>query len=171
MQFTRVLGIVMLTAGVTAAEDSPFKFKAKEGEDVVTAKVEKDRTLIDVKSPRGISELTVERTGEAWPEVVVVRLHLSGLEKLRAKSEKVTLEGSVLSHTDYAVSLSIEGKKADPKDAKGEYFMDFKMVGKDGKAAATIPIQDGYFEFRLPKPFFESNPKSIAMEWIDYYRR
>ncbi len=44
------------------------------------------------------------------------------------------------------------------------------MVGKDGKPAKTIPLDDGYFEMQLPKALFEDNPKSITINWIDFYR-
>lgn len=38
------------------------------------------------------------------------------------------------------------------------------------KPAKTIPLKDGYFDRRLPKEFFEGNPKSITVNWIDFYR-
>ncbi len=164
--------VLAFAGGPVLAEDGPqFKFKSKQDDDRVTVKAENDRTVFDVASPHGISELMIERTGDMWPDVVVVRLHLSGLERLRVKSNTVSLEGSVLSHTDYQVSLSVEGKKDDPKDPKSAYYLDFKMVGKDGKPTTTIPLQNGYFEFRLPKPFFEGNPKSVSLTWIDFFRR
>lgn len=159
-----------MLAALTATAEEPFKFKTKRDDDRVSVKAEKDRTVFDVTSPFGISTLTIERTGEAWPELVVVRLHLSGLERLSVKSDKASLEASVQSHTDYKASVG-EGKKEDPKDPKSAYFLDFKMVGKDGKAATAIPNRDGYFEFRLPRPMFEGNPKSVTLEWVDFYRR
>jgi hypothetical protein len=44
------------------------------------------------------------------------------------------------------------------------------MVSDDGKPATTIPLNDGYFEIQLPKALFEDNPKSITVNWIDFYR-
>lgn len=134
-------------------------------------KVEKDRTLFDITNPTGISDLVIERTGDTWPETVVVRLHVSGLEQFRAKSEKVAISGFVSNHTDDAVNLSVDKKKGDPKDTKSEFFMDFKLIGKDGKAAKKVPLEDGYFEMSLPKPFFEGNPKSVTLSWVDFFRR
>lgn len=156
---------------VRAHYEKDFKITLKEDEDRVTVTVDKDRAIFDITSPRGISTAVIERQGEAWPESVVVRMHLHALERFRAKSAKLDLSASVLSHTDYSTRLSVDGKKEDPKDPKSAYFMDFKMVGKDGKPATTIPLKDGYFELRLPKPFFEGNPKSVNLEWIDWYRR
>ncbi|VTR91598.1 Putative secreted protein OS=Rhodopirellula europaea 6C GN=RE6C_04582 PE=4 SV=1 [Gemmata massiliana] len=162
---------VTLLAMAIAADNPPFKFTTKREDDRVTAKTEKDRTLFDITSPTGISEVVIERTGDAWPETVVIRLHTSGLEQFRAKSEKLTLSGSVASHTDYGVSLGVDKKKEDPADPKSAYFMDFKKIGKDGKPATEIPLKGGYFEMRLPKPFFEGNPKSVTLTWIDFFRR
>lgn len=162
---------VTLLALTLAADPQPYKLTSKRDDDKVTVNVEKDRTLFDITCPTGISELVVERTGANWPETVVVRLHISGLEQFHAKGEKVTLRGFVSNHTDDPVNLSVEEKKDDPKDPKSEFFMDFKMVGKDGKPAKKVPLENGYFEFKLPKPFFEGNPKSVTLSWIDFPRR
>lgn len=166
-----MLTVTLLTLAL-AADTPPYKFTAKEADDRVTATVENDRTLFDITSPRGISNVVIERTGEAWPETVVVRLHLSGLEQFDANSGTVSIAGSVQSHTGYLVSLTVDKKKMeDPKDPKSAYFMDFKMVGQGGKPATAIPLKGGYFEMKLPKPFFDGNPKSVTLSWIDFYRR
>lgn len=70
-----------------------------------------------------------------------------------------------------AEPLSVDKRQDDPKDRKSEFLMDFKMVGKDGKAATKVPLEDGHFEMKLPKPFFDGNPKSVALSWIDFLRR
>ncbi len=169
MPYIRALGVLMLAALPASAEE-PFKFTSKRDDDRVSTKAEKDRMVIDVTSPFGISTLMIERTGDAWPEVVVVRLRLFGLEHFEARGGKVSIGASVQSHTNYKASVG-GGKKEDPKDPESDYFLDFKMVGKDGKAATAIPNRDGYFEFRLPRPMFEGNPKAVTLEWVDFYRR
>ena len=57
-----------------------------------------------------------------------------------------------------------------PLDAHSPYWMEILMFGGDGKPAKTIPLKDGYFEMQLPKAFFEDNPKSITVNWIDFSR-
>ena len=59
-----------------------------------------------------------------------------------------------------------DGKEDSPLDSKSSYWMQIRMVGKD----ETIPQNDGYFEIELPKVFFEENPKSFTVDWIDFYR-
>ncbi len=49
--------------------------------------------------------------------------------------------------------------------------MDFQIVGADGKPTQKIPLLGGYFEMRLPKPFFEGNPSRVNLEWIDFLRK
>ena len=48
--------------------------------------------------------------------------------------------------------------------------MEIRMVGGDGKPAKVIPLKDGYFEMALPRAFFEGQPKSISLNWIDFFR-
>ena len=48
--------------------------------------------------------------------------------------------------------------------------MAIRMVGSDGKPAKGIPLKGGFFEMQLPRGFFEDNPKSITVNWIDFYR-
>ena len=82
---------------------------------------------------------------------------------------KITLEAAVSSQ-DGKVRLWKDGKEDSPLDSKHPYWMEIRMVGKDGKPVKTIPLKDGYFEMQLPKALFEDNPKSITLNWIDFYR-
>ncbi len=165
--------LALAVAGATVlAEDKPeFKSVTKRDTDRVVVKTEKDRTVFDITSPFGISDATIERTGGAWPDTVVVRLHLSGLENFTARSEKASASGHVQNPSEYEMDLTVDGKKVDPKDPKSAHFMHFKAVGKDGKTPEKLPVQDGYFEMWLPKSFFQGNPKTITLAWVDWYRR
>jgi hypothetical protein len=48
--------------------------------------------------------------------------------------------------------------------------MEIKILDKDSEPTKTIPLKEGYFEIELPRKFFEGNPKSFKVEWIDFYR-
>ncbi|MEJ7589987.1 MAG: hypothetical protein WKF77_00410 [Planctomycetaceae bacterium] len=48
--------------------------------------------------------------------------------------------------------------------------MEIRVVGSDGESPVGIPLKDDYFEMQLPKAFLESNPNSITVNWIDFYR-
>jgi len=45
-----------------------------------------------------------------------------------------------------------------------------RLIGRESKPVAKIPLEDGNFEIQLPKALFEENPKSIRINWIDFYR-
>lgn len=155
----------------TAGDNKAPKFKVttKRDTDTVDVRADKDKTVFNVKSPFGISHAVIERTGEKWPDAVVLRLHLKGLENFSVTNDKVKLEASV-SGQNGKVRVWKDGKEDAPLDAKSPYWMEIRMVGGDGKPAKAIPLKDGYFEMVLPKAFFEGNPKSIIVNWIDFYR-
>lgn len=163
--------LVLAVAGTSAnANDTPsFKIATKRDDDQVRVTTEKNKTIFSIHSPFGISNAVIERAEEKWPDAVVLRLHLKGLENFSVSNDKVKLEASVSSQ-DGKVRFWKDGKEDTPLDAKSPYWMEIQMVGSDGKPAKTIPLKDGYFELQLPKAFFEGNPKSITLNWIDFYR-
>ena len=169
-------GLVVLavaaTSGVTAGDDKPqFKIMTKRDTDKVEVNIEKDKTVFNVHSPFGISQAVIERVEEKWPDAVVLRLYLKGLESFRASNGKVTLDAAVSSNNDkQRVRLWKDGDEKSLLDSKSPFWMEIRMVGSDGKAAKSIPLEDGYFEMQVPKAFFEGNPKSITLNWIDFYR-
>ncbi|HRA89374.1 MAG TPA: hypothetical protein PK992_14915 [Planctomycetaceae bacterium] len=125
--------------------------------------IENGNAVFSVHSPFGISQTTTERLDEKWPNIVVLRLYLKGLENFKVTNGTITLEAAVSSQD---VRIWKDGKEDIPLDSKSPYWMEIRIVGK----VETIPPNDGYFEMQLPKVFFEGNPKSITVNWIDFYR-
>ena len=166
--------LVMVAAAVTSApagDDKPPKFKitTKRDTDKVEVKSEKGKTIFSVHSPSGISQAVIERSGEKWPDAVMLRLNLKGLESFQATNGKVTLDAAVSSN-DAKVQIWKDGKEDTLLDSKSPFWMEIRMVGSDGKPAKSIPLKDGHFEMQVPKAFFEGNPKSITLNWIDFHR-
>src|SRR5687768_276928 len=91
-----ILLALAVAATMCAAGDSipPFKITTKRDNDRVDVKVEKEKVTFSVHSPFGISQATIKPTGERWPDAVVLRLQLKGLENFKVTNGKVTLEGS-----------------------------------------------------------------------------
>ena len=173
LAFAVLMVFVAMNNAVTIGDDQPptFKITTKRDTDKVEVKVEKDKTVFSIHSPFGISQAVIERMDEKWPDGVVLRLHLKGLENFRASNGKVTLDAAVSSSDDrQRVRLWKDGKEDLPLDSKSLYWMAIRMVGSDGKPAKDIPLKDGFFEMQLPKAFFEDNPMSITVNWIDFYR-
>jgi hypothetical protein len=174
MKVAFVAGVLLVAASSLAAEDEQptrFKVTTKRKDDAVEVRAEKDRTVFSVKSPFGISQTVIERTDDKWPEAVVLRLHLKGLESFRASNGKVTLDAAVSIEEGKAkVRLWKDGKEDALLDEKSPYWMDVRILTGDGKPAKELPLKGGYFEMTLPRAFFEGNPKSITLNWIDFYR-
>jgi hypothetical protein len=85
-----------LRGRAAAAGDAPpqFKITTKRDTDTVEVKVEKNQTLFSIHRPFGIGHAVIEPADEKWPDAVVLRLHLKGLENFRVTNGKVKLEGS-----------------------------------------------------------------------------
>ena len=165
-----LLAIVGIMSCVTAfGDDLPFRNSTKRDDDKVEITVQNDKTVISVPSPFGISQAIIELSGNNWPDTVTLRLHLKGLENLKVANGKDTLEASVSSQ-DGKLRRWTDGKEDSPLDSKHPYWMKIRMVSKDGKPVKTIPLKDGYFEMQLSKALYEENPKSITLNWIDFYR-
>jgi hypothetical protein len=157
-----------------APKDHPAKVKitTKRADDAVVVQGDKDKTVFAVKSPFGISEAVIERECEMWPDAVVLRLHLKRLENFRASTGKVTLDAAVLIEEGKTkVRMWKDGKEDVPLDEKSPLWTDIHIVCADGKPAKELPLKDGYFEMTLPRAFLEGNPKSITVNWIDFYRQ
>lgn len=169
-----VLVFVTGTAATTlsAADDTPpFKITTKRADDRVEVKAEKGKATFSIHSPFGISNAVIERAGEKWPDAVVLRLHLKGLENFKITNGKVKLEGAAsLQDGKSVVRLWKDGKEDALLDAKSSYWMDVRILDGDGKQAKEIPLKGGYFEMPLPKAMFEGNSKTITVNWIDFYR-
>jgi len=148
-----------------------FKITARRMDDDIQVHADKHKTVFSVRGPLGISHAEIERLGNKWPDTVVLRLHLKGLESFRVSNGQVTLDATV--STDEGkpmVCLWKGGNENSLLAEKSPFWMDVRILAGDGKMATAIPVQDGYFEITLPKAFFDGNPRSITVRWIDFYR-
>ncbi len=170
MEHLVIVAVTILSVGCTNSVEQPqFKITTKRDNDKIEVKAESDKAIISIHSPFGISQAVIERTDKKWPETVMLRLHLKGLENFKVTNGKVTLEAAVSSQ-DGKVRLWKDGKEDSALNTESSYWMEIRIVGKNGIPATTISLNDGYFEMQLPKALFEDNPKSITVNWIDFYR-
>ena len=176
MQFqlpSRVCLIVLLIAAeIGALEPSArFTIKTKRETDQVEVQVQESRVVISIVSPSGISQASIKRTGDKWPESLWLRLHLTGLERLQVSNGKLKLSGAV-SQVQGKIQIRnwCNDKEKQTLDDRSPFWLDLRLIGREGKPAAELPLKNGYFELRLPAGFFTENPESILIEWIDFYR-
>jgi hypothetical protein len=173
---TNFLACGLLVVGIAStlcADDSlpPFKITTKRVDDRVDVQTETDKVVLSVYSPFGISNAVIKRTNEKWPDAMVLRLHLKGLEYFQITDGKVTLKGSIsLQDGKPVMRLWKDGREDVLLDAKSPHWMDVRILDGDGKLVKEIPLKNGYFEMALPKTFLAGNPASITVSWIDFYR-
>ena len=169
--------VIMLAASGGLAATSPkadgkkptVKAVTRNKGDRISIAVEGAAAVLSVHSKRGIGSAKVIRLQKSWPGVTI-RFHLRGMESLRISNGKVTLSASVLSHGNHKRLLSriVDGKeqKVEPGSP---YWMEIRIVaGAGGKP--KIPLEDGYFEVRIPKAMLGEDAKSISLRWIDFLR-
>lgn len=141
----------------------------KRPEDRVTENVHDGHTIFSVRSPRGIGSATIHR--ESWPDHVSLRLHLRGLEGLSIRNGSVTFKASVLSHSGYRrlLRVVVDGQEK-VVDQGDPYRTEIGAFDANGKPVEGLPGEGGWFEMLLPQAFFEAKPKSLTIDWIDFYR-
>lgn len=156
-----------------ASDDPPARFTVttRKAEDTVAAGGDRERTTFDVRSPSGIGRAVIGRTGAAWPKGVVVRLHLKGLENLKVSAGTVAVGAAVgVRDGKLEVRQWVPGQDETPLAPEDPRRLAVRVLGKDGKAAAGVPLDGGHVEVTLPAAFFRDNPKSLTVEWVDFYR-
>ena len=118
-------------------------------------------TVVDIQSPRGIDRCVLKRTGDHWPEQVVLRLHLKGLESLSVAAGETSLAWAV----EYA------GEAGSPRIRTENigYEGAAKIVTRS-KVAPRIPLEDGYFDIEIPARLLQQDPRELRLQWVDFYR-
>jgi hypothetical protein len=167
------LSLVAIAEGGDAGgkQAAEFKITASRSDDTVEVRSDEGKTSCTVRSPSGISRMVIERLGDDWPKEMVLRLHLKGLERLRVTSGRVTLDAEVSGHgSPPEVRSWKNGEEKEELTEKSPFWMNIRILGGDGNTPPVIPLKQGHFEMTLPKAFLDGNPKSISVEWIDFYR-
>ena len=151
------------------AGELPFEIKPRKPADTVKVIMEKDRAVLDVRSPSGIGGAAIELKDDRWPAATVVRLHLRGLEGFWAAHGKRKLSGSVLSHSGNRRRVSLEEEGVDKLLEPGTEIKLFDAAGKP--VDKGLPPEGGYFEIALPKALFEGEKNTLRLDWVDFFRR
>lgn len=152
---------------IKLAGEPAFTITTKKPADQVKVTVENGTATLDVTSPSGIGGATVTLPKGEWPTTIILRLHLSGLESFAVSNGKIKLTGSVLSHSGNTKRLYLtEIGNGDEREPSTQ----INIFDAQGKPANGLPAKGGYFEIRLPRALLESEPKSLELGWIDFYR-
>ena len=155
----------------TVAEEPRFEVVTKRADDKTEVTTKDGKTTFLIRSPFGIGNAVVSLANGLWPEHVILRLYLKGLEDVRISDGKVELVTAAPSNNGRQklrdAKSSDEGESI---DKTSPYWMAIRMIGSDGKPSNSTPLEGGYFEILLPNALLKDNPKSITISWIDFYR-
>ncbi|MCC9606913.1 hypothetical protein LOC68_15490 [Blastopirellula sp. JC732] len=159
-----ISALLVVAAIVSADADAkpPLTAKASRDNTQIRLLSEEKRTVIDVECPIGIDNAIVKRTGDKWPEPLIVRLHLKGLESFRVENYAWNVSSSGVPRV--LVSVPDGGTV---QLGLAHRTTPLRIVNSVPK----IPLQDGgYFEVTLPDKLFENNPAELKLSWVDFYR-
>jgi len=152
-------------------QQAPFTVQLKQPDDELTVAYEK--VVVDIRSPRGISHAVLNRTGEKWPEVMMLRLHLKGLEDFQIITDQHRLKLFVSNGPQpelTVLQVNPDTGEETKLDRDSPWWIPLKRMGADGKPSVEVPLTDGYLEIPLPKKLLKTNPESITFKWVDFYR-
>lgn len=121
-----------------------------------------NRAVIEVSDPRGINGLSAVLKSDRWPEEIVIRLPLNGLESLEIQYGNFTIATGRSSNEspDPPLMLSVTDEAGNVQTASPSADMYYPDINRTA---------DG-FEIFLPPHFFREDYTSFSMRWIDYYR-
>lgn len=162
-----LLAALLCLAACRAPQGDSMKIRvdlAKEGD---TAKVDHSdgRAVIDVSSATGIGHLTAQREAAHWPDEVVVRLRLKGLEQLTIAYDNVEILTGVSSSGDaMPLVLRVTDESGAVQAASPSAGIYYPTIRRGGGAT------DEFFEVTLPPHFHQALPPSFELSWIDFYR-
>lgn len=117
--------------------------QGKKGEIKVTSTTTK--SVIEISSEFGIGGGAVKLIDGSWPEILIVRLHLKGLEGFTVSNGKMEIDKS---------DLLVQAYDKNGNTFEHKYLMDKK----------------GYYEVLLPGSLFAEGTSEIKIHWVDFYR-
>lgn len=137
---------------------------------IVNAHVEQARTVIEIRCDRGIDRCVIHREGDKWPDELVARLWLKGLESFKVQASGNELEWSISSAGNPTSSLTLHSGLRATRLTKDSAFFTTAKAFAVGTDKPKIPLENGYFEVPIPAQLFEKNPTQVTLQWVDFYR-
>ncbi len=165
--------ILFLGTACTAVflPSSPYTANPQK-DDTVVSFMEADNTLfIDITSTSGIGGAEIKRHTESWPQDVVLRMHLKGLEQFEFMYADTAVTLAISSQQDQHMQQSVRqiNNAAEPLNPNNVFWMQTEIVNNDG-TLGTIPLTDGSFNVHVPQDFLEKNGDIFTISWIDFFR-
>lgn len=172
---TILFGFLLISCGGRSANaqsgDEPvFTVIAKNQDDQIEIQHEHGIAMVDIHSPSGIGSASIALESGKMPETIILRLHLKGLEDFRLSSGQMAIAASVPSSgmSEAMNQRLISSGKESSLTPGHPLWLDVEIISN--QADQKIPLEDGYFEIRLPKIVIQKAGNSFTVQWIDFYR-
>lgn len=169
---TTVLGLFLVSCAsqpVNAQDSKPeFRVTVKNSGDEIAVLEENSKTVIEIFSGFGIGSASLTLVSGTMPDSILLRLHLKGLEEFRLISAQTTLSASVPSgEAGQPVSERIVSSASEYPILPGHpLWMNIEFVSE----VNNIPLEEGYFEIKIPHEFIRNAGASFEVRWVDFYR-
>jgi hypothetical protein len=170
-----ILLVLLVTSGCLSsnvAVSTKLTGSGKGGDKVRVFK-KGDSTVIKISSKSGIGQFELAPIDGKWPENIILRFYLHGLESLQVNNGKFIISTSVISRSPYKQLCELSSDLNDKVFQVGEdsrCWMPLNIVNKKIPGHIEIPLEDGYIDATIPAVLFSENPEVIFVQWIDFYR-
>lgn len=162
--FVLLIGLM----GCMSVDDPVVEVRLQDG-DVVETAVSANAAIFDIYSQTGIGRAEVMLVKGAWPEKILLRLHLRGLEEFKFAYAETVITANVSSTGAASVRemAVVEGEER-PLTTDSPHNMPIHIQTENGET--TIPLENGYFEIEAPVDFTTGPDNNFTISWIDFYR-
>jgi hypothetical protein len=127
-------------------------------------------TVLSIKGD-GIGRATVNCAADPWPQPIILRAYLRGMESLTIANDRLEWKTSVLSHSGHPTLLHLwqDTKEGPALTTDSPYWTEIRRLGPDGKPVAGLPPDGGWFELCIPQALL-TETRQLKVGWIDFYR-
>ena len=166
---TPIFGIVLLLltacalpeSGAAATSKPPTFTVVSDDGNQVLPEVTNNALTIDITSAQGMGNTTVTRQDGAWPQRIVLHLHLAGLERLEITADATTVMAEVSSTSPPNII-----QQTSTVDAMQAITADHPLW-----LSITAPTDEhAYYEVILPSQLHAAIEQTLHIAWIDFYR-
>ncbi len=153
----KLLWLALLCCALTAPADAPptpFRTVLQKADDSYSLAVGEKGATLAITSGSGIGRARLVRVDEKWPNPLVIRLNLKGLEGFQMNNGAIRFE-TFLRASRTVPYFKMDAKNTDPPAGT----LQLRMVQAEGRIDLVLPAE-----------MVEGNPGEIAFMWIDFYR-
>ncbi len=154
-----------------SASSNSLSIKTDSPSDKVIVVEEDQKRILSIYSSSGIGNAAISLVGNDSWQLMFLRFHLKGLENLSIQYADIEISASISSAPPYEIRESqiVSGGSEQALDNTSSLWMDIQLVSSDGKPPG-IPLEAGYIQVVLPEEFYRTNPATLLISWIDFYR-